>query len=151
MPDAMPERCGRGFDEARLSGYVDRELTQGDEQSVRVHLEDCETCRAAIDEMTQLRGVTMSSEFDIATDDQWSEMPRTRGSGVAMSLGWSIVIVWLLALTGYVAWELVNSDEPLFAKVLVFGGWSGFGLLLLGVVLDRLKSMQTDRYREVKK
>lgn len=147
----MPEHCGRGFDEALLSGYLDGELTQGDEQRVQVHLEDCEVCRATVDEMTQLQGATMSAEFDVPTDDQWSELPRTRASGVSMRLGWSIVSVWLLTLAGYAASELANSDEPLLTKVLVFAGWSGFGLLFLGVVLDRLKSMRTDRYREVRK
>ena len=42
----MPEPCGRTFDGALLSGFLDGALTQADEQRVRVHLEDCETCRA---------------------------------------------------------------------------------------------------------
>ena len=33
----MPEPCGRAFDEALLSGYLDDALVQGDEQRVRVH------------------------------------------------------------------------------------------------------------------
>ena len=57
----MPERCGRNFDEALLTGYLDRVLTQSDEQRVRVHLEDCATCRAAVDDMKRLREVTMST------------------------------------------------------------------------------------------
>ena len=44
-----------------------------------------------------------------------------------------------------------TSDEPLAGKLIVFGGWTGFGLLFLGVLLDRLKAMKTDRYREVEK
>lgn len=44
-----------------------------------------------------------------------------------------------------------TSDEPLVGKLVVFGGWTGFGLLFLGVLLDRLKAMKTDRYREVEK
>ena len=41
----MPEHCGRTFDDALLSGYLDHALTQADEQRVRIHLEDCATCR----------------------------------------------------------------------------------------------------------
>ena len=81
----MSERCGRNFDEALLSGYLDRGLTQLDEQRVRVHLEDCETCRAAVDEMKRLREVTMSTEFDVPTDDQWSEIPRSRASRFSLA------------------------------------------------------------------
>ena len=54
-------------------------------------------------------------------------------------------------LGGYAAWEVWTSDEPLVGKLVVFGGWTGFGLLFLGVLLDRLKAMKTDRYREVEK
>ena len=38
-------RQDHGFDEALISGYLDGELTQGDAQRVRVHLEDCAVCQ----------------------------------------------------------------------------------------------------------
>ena len=47
--------------------------------------------------------------------------------------------------------EVWTSDEALVEKLIVFGGWTGFGLLFVGVLLDRLKAMKTDRYREVEK
>ena len=147
----MPERCGRSFDEALLSGYVDHALTQADEQRVRVHLEDCDDCRAAVDDMKRLREVTMSAEFEVPSDDQWSEMPRSTGSRLSMGLGWAVLLVWLVTLTGYTGWQFAVSDEPLLTKVLAFAGWTGIGLLFLGVVLDRLRAMRTDRYREVEK
>ena len=147
----MAEQCSRTFDEALLSGYLDGVLTQGDEQRVRLHLEDCGACRTTLEEMRGLRGTTLGTEFRLPSDEQWSERPRSRGSALSMRVGWLVVVVWLVGLLGYSAWSLITSDDPVWAKVLVFGGWTGFGLLLLGVLLDRLKVMQTDRYREVKK
>jgi hypothetical protein len=35
--------------------------------------------------------------------------------------------------------------------LLVFGGVAGVALLFLGVLLDRLHVLKTDRYREVRK
>ena len=64
----MSERCERSFDEALLSGYLDRALTQGDEQRVRVHVEDCGTCRTALDEMARLRDATLQTEFKLPAD-----------------------------------------------------------------------------------
>ncbi len=147
----MPEACGRSFDAALLSGWLDGALTQADEQRVRIHLEDCTECRAQVERMRQLREVTMSTEFRVPPDDQWSERPRTAGSRLSLGTGWIIVVVWALALAGYAAWELWTSDEAPIEKLLVFGGWTGFGLLFIGVLLDRLKAMKTDRYREVQK
>ena len=147
----MADDCGRSFDESLLTGYLDGVLTQADEQRVRVHVEECGTCRTALDEMLQLREVTTNAEFQVPADDQWSEQARSRASGLSMGLGWTIVVVWLAGLVGYATWELVRAEEPLLAKLLAFGAWSGFSLLLLGVALDRLKAMKTDRYREVKR
>lgn len=147
----MPEPCGRSFDAALLSGWLDRALTQSDEQRVRIHLEDCSSCRTQVERMRQLREVTMSTEFRVPPDEQWSERPRTAASRLSLGTGWIIVIVWTLALAAYGAWELWTSDEALIEKLLVFGLWAGFGLLFLGVLLDRLRAMKTDRYREVEK
>ncbi len=147
----MPEHCGRSFDEALLSGYLDESLTQVDDQRVRLHLEDCAACREELAELRRVREVTMGAEFNVPSDDQWLEAPRSVGSRLSLSAGWLIVVVWFIGLTGYGAWELWTSDEPIAEKLIVFGGWTGFGLLLLGVLLDRLKAMKTDRYREVQK
>ena len=147
----MPEPCGRTFDGALLSGFLDDALTQADEQRVRVHLEDCETCRVQVEQMRRFREVIMSTQFEVPPDDQWSEQPRSAASRLSFGAGWTIVAVWALALVGYAAWELWTSDEPLVGKLIVFGGWTGLGLLFLGVLLDRLKALKADRYREVEK
>ena len=115
----MPEQCGRGFEGALLSGYLDGALTQADEQRVRVHLEDCGTCRAQVEQMRRFREVIMSTKFDVPPDDQWSEQPRSTASRLSFGAGWTIVAVWALALGGYAAWELWTSDEPLAGKLVV--------------------------------
>ena len=147
----MAEDSGRSFDESLLTGHLDAMLTQADEQRVRVHVEACGTCRSALAEMVRLREVTMNAEFRMHLDDQWSERARSRASRLSMGIGWTIVVAWFVGLIGYAAWEIARSDDPLAAGLLVFGAWSGFGLLLLGVAMDRLKAMRTDKYREVEK
>ena len=147
----MPEQCGRTFDEALLSGYLDDALVQEDEQRVRVHLEDCATCRTLVEELATVREATMSSTFDTPRDHEWSEMPRTGASRLAHRVGWPLVIAWAALLGGYALWELWTEAEILVEQLLLMAGVSGFGLLFLRVLLDRLRAMKTDRYREVQK
>jgi predicted anti-sigma-YlaC factor YlaD len=147
----VPERCTRTFDEALLSGYVDRALTQMEDQLVRVHLEDCATCRAMVEDMTTLREAVMTSEFKVPEDTQWSERPRGWASRTSLAAGWLLVIGWAVGLTAYGLWEFSRSPGDLAEKLVLAGGVSGFALLLLGVALDRLKARRTDRYREVQK
>lgn len=145
----MPEPCGRTFDEALLSGYVDRALVQRDGQRVRVHLEQCAACRAVVEDLRAVREVTMSTTFETPRDDEWPEAPRTGPSRLLVALGWPLVAAWGALLTGYALWGSWRETENLVERLLLLGGVTGFALLFFGVLLDRLKTAKTDPYREV--
>ena len=149
-PDAA-EPCGRSFPEELLSGYLDRALTQGEAQRVRIHLEDCAACRALYAELAALRETAMTTEFVIPADDQWDERPRGRLSGVLRGGGWLVVAAWILAVAGWAAWEVATGPEHLLVKLFVFGGASGAALLFFSVLVDRLRVLPGDRYRRVEK
>jgi len=147
----LPEDCGRTFDEALLSGYVDKMLTQGDEQRVRVHVEDCAACRALVEEIARLKEVTMSSGFKMPADEQWSETPRGGLSRWAFGAGWGFLLLWAAVVAGRALWAFWTSDEGVTGRVLAFAAGSGVILLFLSVLVDRLKVLKTDRYRGVQK
>ncbi len=139
------------FDEALISGYVDGELTQRDDQRVRLHLEDCVQCRNIAGEMRKLKEATMTSDFQVPEDTQWDEKPRGSVSGFLSNFGWMIAIAWVVAIIGFVIWQVATDAENLLEAVLVFGLWLGFGLVFLSVLIDRLKTYRTDPYRRVEK
>jgi hypothetical protein len=70
---------------------------------------------------------------------------------VARWVGWPLVIGWAVLVCGYAVWEGWQESENLVEQLILVGGVSGLGLLFLGVLLDRLKAMKTDPYREVQK
>jgi predicted anti-sigma-YlaC factor YlaD len=139
------------FDEALISGYIDGELTQRDDQRVRLHLEDCVQCRNIAGEMRKLKEATMTSDFQVPEDTQWDEKPRGSVSGFLSNFGWMIAIAWVVAIIGFVIWQVATDAENLLEAVLVFGLWLGFGLVFLSVLIDRLKTYRTDPYRRVEK
>ena len=147
----MNQSCRRPFDEALLTGYLDQVLNQEQEQRVRLHLEDCAACRSLVDDLRELREATMTTEFNVPSDDQWRETPRGPISGLAFGLGWLMVIVWLVGVSGFVLGQLWSGPETLTEKLLAFGLISGVLLLLLSVLLDRIRTYKTDRYRRVEK
>lgn len=147
----MTDRCPTAFDDALLSGYIDRELTQADAQRVRLHLEDCATCRAILDELAGLRKASRSTPFVPVPDDQWNERPRGTLSLFARRLGWVIVVAWLLTLAGVGVWELLVSPGSLGVKLLAAAAVGGPALLFVSVLVDRLRTLPTDRYRSVLK
>lgn len=147
----MTPRCPTDFDETLLSGHLDRELTQRDAQRVRLHLEDCAGCRATYDELARLRAASRSTPFVPMRDDQWDERPRGPLSGVARRLGWVMLIGWAIVLAGIALWEFVVHPGALGPKLLTAAAVGGPALLLVSVLLDRLRTLKTDRYRSVQK
>jgi anti-sigma factor RsiW len=147
----MTERCPTAFDDTLLSGYLDKELTQGDDQRVRLHLEDCANCRATLDELERLRAASRSTPFVPVPDDQWDERPRGPLSGFARRLGWVMIIGWVAVLAGLAVWEFVVSPGALGPKLLTAAAVGGPVLLFVSVLLDRLRTLKTDRYRSVLK
>ena len=146
-----PAPCGRRFPEELLSGYLDRALTQGEHQRVRVHLEDCAACRGLLAELAALRETAMNTRFLIPADDQWDERPRGGLSRLLRGGGWLVVTAWLVAIGGFAAWLVATAPESLFEKLLIFGGASGGALLFLSALVDRLRALPGDRYRRVEK
>ncbi len=147
----MNETCGRAFDEALLTGYLDGVLTQADDQRVQLHLEECTVCRRLIDEMRETREATMSTRFELPADDQWNEAPRGLASRLSFGLGWVVLLVWAVGMLGVALGHLWSGDMPLTEKLLIFGGLSGGALLALSVLIDRLKTWRKDPYRRVEK
>jgi len=147
----MNENCGRTFDEALLTGYLDGVLTQADDQRVRLHLEECTGCRGLIDEMRETREATMTTRFELPSDDQWNEAPRGLASRLTFGLGWILLLLWTVGMLGLVVGHIWSDGMPLTEKLLLFGGLSGGALLFLSVLIDRLKTMRKDRYRRVEK
>ena len=147
----MSTNCGRTFDEALLTGYLDGALTQADDQRVRIHLEDCAECRRLIDEMGETREATMTTRFELPTDDQWNEAPRGLASRLSFGLGWTVLLIWSIGMLGLLVGHIWSDTMSLTSKLLLFGGLSGGALLVLSVLIDRLKTMRQDPYRKVEK
>jgi len=147
----MTDRCPTGFDEALLSGCLDGELTQVEAERVRFHLADCAACRGLYEELRRVREASRSTPFQPPPDDQWDERPRGPLSLVARRVGWVMVVAWLIANAAFASWQLATAPEGLWVKLLIFSCVAGPALLLLSVLVDRLRTLKTDRYRRVLK
>lgn len=140
------------FDEVLLSGYLDGELTQGDSQRVRLHLEHCADCRTMIEQLKTLREATMNAEFQVPEDTQWDERPRGALSRLLHNFGWLIAGGWVVGLVAYVIWQIATESESIqWEAILGFALLLAFGLIILSALIDRLKTRKNDPYRKVLK
>ena len=140
------------FDEALISGYLDGELTQGDEQRVRLHLEGCASCRRIADELQLVKEATMTTRFQTPEDTQWDETPRNNLSRTMHYLGWLLALTWAAGLVTFLIWQAVTESESIpFEALLGLVPLAAMGLILLSALIDRLQAQKTDPYRKVQK
>ncbi len=145
----MARNCTRSFDEEQISGYLDGALPQVQSQKVRLHVEDCGACRTLLEELRTLRETAMSTRFHGPDDEEWPELPRTRQARLSRSMGWIVLIAWLLVTTGFALWRLFTSSGDPLEIFLILGLPGGILLLFISVLIDRLRDLKTDRYRGV--
>jgi len=147
----MNQLCRPAFDESLLSGHVDGELTQADNQRVRLHLEECPSCRALVDDLQQIREAAITTDFPVPSDDEWREAPRSLGSLWIRRLGWVLVVVWMLGAGWLAVQGFIEGSAAWYEKALIVILAGGPLLLFVSVLLDRLRALKTDRYGRVEK
>ena len=145
----MAPTCKRPFDEELLSGYIDQALPHHQAQRVRIHLEDCTSCRELYEQLSSMRNVALGTEFLVPADEEWPELPKTGFGRLSRSLGWLLLTSWTLVITAYALWQFLSQTGDPLEIFLVLGLPGAFLLLFLSVLADRLKDLKTDRYRGV--
>jgi len=147
----MNQLCQPTFDESMLSGYVDAELTQAENQKVQVHLEECPSCRALLEDLQQIREAAMTTPFPVPSDDEWREAPRSPGSLWIRRFGWVLVLGWMLGAVVLAVQGFVLGSAAWYEKTLIAALVGGSLLLFISVLMDRLKARNSDRYGRVQK
>ena len=145
----MDNDCKRPFDEALLTGYLDDALPQAQAQRVRLHLEECDSCRKFYDELSTLRQAALTTRFAEPEDEAWPELPQTRPSWFGRFAGWSLLIVWLVVTVSVSLWRYLQAAEDPLEVFMTLGLPGAIFLLFLSVLFDRLQDLKTDRYRGV--
>jgi anti-sigma factor RsiW len=145
-----PER----HDEIRrmLSAFLDGELTQVEQQRVRVHLEDCAACRREYEEMARLQEMTRSLPLAGPPEDRMNELEKSLMVQAPRRLGWLLVLGGLAAWLIYAAvmsvrhWRPPTAEQLIAAAVVI-----GFLMLLVSVTVERVRQLPRDRYRRIQK
>lgn len=147
----MTQTCERAFDEVLLSGYLDHALNQAEAQKIRIHLEDCADCNSLYMELETLRAAAKGTSFKAPDETDWPELPQTRLSWFSRSIGWVVMISWLVVITGLALYRFLTTAGDPLEVFLVLGLPGAFVLLFCSVLLDRLRDLKSDRYRGIQR
>ena len=134
-----------------LSGFVDDELTQQDSQRVRLHIDQCETCRQELDEVKRMRRKLSNARLSNLNNDIWRETMDDASVKTTRGIGWLLLIGGVLVAGGFAVYEVFTgfSSWSLVEKLIVGGVYGGGLLLFLSVLRQRLIERKKDRYKDV--
>jgi len=138
--------------EQMLSAYLDGELTQADQQRVRVWLEDSGEARERFEQMRQIQQITASMSFVPPPDDRIDELTRRLSVQAPRSIGWVFLLLGVVVLAAFAAGQFWRAPDVPWPVKLGSGGVAGGFLFLLGsVARQRWLEHPHDRYRGVRR
>ena len=104
--------------EPLLSGALDNELTQQQQQLLQQHLQRCEYCSAKLAQLEQQSAALRAAQQTMPEPT----MPRlqTTTTPVWQWLGWLLMLVGLLVIGGWAAYQYVqDASLPIWLKLAV--------------------------------
>ena len=138
-----------------ISGYLDDELTQQQQQRLALHLQQCASCQAQFDQLQLLQQElkqNLPNEGALMREDDRIQAhlnePKSRG---LRRFGWLLLILGALPLLGYGLYQFWHDPEvPVWMKFSLSALWLGGLVVFLSVLRQRLTERKTDRYNKVK-
>ena len=133
-----------------LSGYLDGELTQQDNQRVSLHIQSCEACKNSFEELKTMQNMIKQSKYQNMDEGQLEHLINDLTSKNIARVSWVAIVtglIFIFVLAGYEFWlnTSFSSFEKLTVSLLIAGG---FGLFL-SVLRQRLRARKSDKYRRV--
>ena len=134
-----------------LSGYIDGELTQQEQQRVRLHCETCPSCGTQLEELTALRKQVGQTSFGTHDANQWRENMNDVPTRASRGLGWLLLIGGALIAAGFFVVEFLRGFDELglIERLIVGGVYGGMLLLFISVLRQRLIERKKDKYKDV--
>lgn len=134
----------------RLSGFLDGELTQQEQQRVALHLDGCSHCRQLLEELSALRERMGGSCLSTIHADQWREDMDDAGVKLSRGIGWLLFLGALLIIGGFVVYTfLTDPGITGWWKGVFSAFYLGLAALFISVLRQRLIERKTDKYKDV--
>jgi hypothetical protein len=134
-----------------LSGYIDNELTQQEQQRVRLHCDSCPDCSRQMTELREMRVRIGAATLSNRDHDFWREDMDDMTVKATRGIGWLLLLGGAIIGAGVGVYEILSSPSSLslLEKLVVGGVYGGLLLIFISVLRQRLVERKSDRYKDV--
>ncbi len=138
-------------DELLAMAYVDGELAPDARAEFETRLGASPELRREVSELKELELCARAAAPREPLEHEWDALAREPLQRGALGLGWMLLALGLLGLTGFGLLQLFRSDAPLALKLFSAALGLGAALLFATVLRARLRTMHLDPYRKVQR
>jgi anti-sigma factor RsiW len=131
-----------------LMRYLDGELPAARAREVEVALETDTELRREYILFRRMKSDLMDMGSDMRTPvTAWDAVNRR----LTRPVGWILFLAGLAVWLVYAVYAFVTGPEALWEKLAAAAVLVGLGMLFLSVVIDRLRDLKTDPYKEIQR
>jgi len=134
----------------KLSGFIDRELTQQQAQEIGLHIDNCDGCGKLHSDLLNLQTDIKKIHIEGGDEVLLEKILQDPGAQQTQQWGWMLFIIGSSIMVVYAIYEfLINTELTSFEKMAI--GFLGIGglLLLISVIRQRLIASKTDKYKDI--
>ncbi len=135
--------------EAKLSGYLDGELTQQESQTIYLHLKSCERCQQLYQDLAAMKQSVSQLEGPTMSESELNKIMQDRPARGLQWIGWMLLIAGVSVIVAVTAYQFISSEGPLWIKLTISAIYGGIAFLFLTVLRQRLVARKTDKYKGV--
>ena len=135
-----------------LVGLLDHELTPDETREVNEHLIRCAGCRAEHERLRETTGRLAALSYQEPSDAVLAGVWKSPYSRLARNASLALIIGGYVFLVGYALFEFfTRGPEALPVKAGLAAIAIGFLILLAQLIRERVKTYQTDPYKEIER
>jgi anti-sigma factor RsiW len=131
-----------------LMRFLDNELPPDRHGVVAAHIEHCTECNRDLHVFRSLKGdlnaIAMRSE---PGPSLWAAINHR----LTRPLGWVLLVTGAVVMAGWSVWSYATSPELFWRKLAVGSIVIGAALLLVSALVDRVREMPSDPYRQIQR
>ncbi len=130
-----------------ISGALDGELTQQQQQHLYQHLSDCAKCQRLY---TELESVQFELRRGDTAEHLLQHQNETTSERFWPRLGWLLMLLGVLPLLGFAGYQFLSDSQlPIWVRIASGSMILGALILFIYVARQRMVNAKTDNYKKV--
>ena len=139
-----------------ITGYLDGELSPGEQTELLAHLEQCSSCEEELRQHRKLKEITGRMQFKEPEDQVWEYYWASVYNRLERRAAWILLSLGGVLLLSYATYELMyelflHQGVSWIVRIGVVSLVVGFYTLLASIIRERMAIRRSDRYEGIKR